>query len=119
MRGEVDQDAGRSPLMAHREFLDDRGRQWEVWDVRPERRERRSGGERRRSARDRVDRRKQQLLLAVIGGELANGWLAFTTKGERRRYAPLPDNWVTATTQQLLDWLAAAKPLPPRPRLIE
>jgi hypothetical protein len=105
--------------MAHREFLDDRGRQWEVWDVRPERRERRSGEERRRSPREKVDRRQRKSVIAVIGGSLANGWLAFTTKGERRRYAPLPENWVTATDEQLLLWLAAAKPLPPRPRLIE
>ena len=105
--------------MAHREFRDDRGRQWEVWDVRPERKERRSGTERRQRARDRVDRRQQQLLLAAIGGDLANGWLAFTTRGERRRYTPVPDGWATATQEQLLDWLAKAKPLPPRPRLIE
>ena len=105
--------------MAHREFQDDRGRLWEVWDVIPERRDRRSGAERRKSARETFDRRKLQLLSVVVKGDLAKGWLVFTSTLERRRYAPLPEGWAEASTTQLWDWCAAAKPLPPPRRLIE
>jgi hypothetical protein len=105
--------------MAHREFHDDRGRLWEVWDVIPERRDRRSGSERRKNARETFDRRKMRLLSAVITGDLAKGWLVFATTLERRRYAPLPERWIEASTTQLLLWCAAAKPLPPPRRLIE
>jgi len=105
--------------MAHREFRDDRGRVWEVWDVIPERRDRRSGTDRRKSARETFDRRKERLLSAVITGDLAKGWLVFATVRERRRYAPVPERWADASDRQLLGWCESAKPLPPPKRLIE
>ena len=105
--------------MAHREFQDDRGRRWEVWDVVPERRDRRSGAERRKRARETFDRRKLRLLSVVVRGDLAKGWLVFATTLERRRYAPVPEGWTEASTTQLLLWCAEAKPLPPPRRLIE
>jgi hypothetical protein len=105
--------------MAHREFQDDRGRRWEVWDVVPERRDRRSGMDRRKSARETVDRRKMRMLSAVITGDLAKGWLVFSTLMERRRYAPVPERWTEASDAELLVWCETAKPLPPIRRLIE
>src|SRR5205085_2200085 len=56
-------------FMAHREFNDERGLPWEVWDVVPERRDRRSGVERRKHARETFDRRKMRVLSAVITGD--------------------------------------------------
>lgn len=105
--------------MAHREFRDESGQLWEVWDVIPERRDRRSGVDRRKHARETFDRRKVRVLSAAITGDFARGWLVFATRFERRRYAPLPDNWALASEDQLRAWRAAAAILPPPRRLIE
>jgi hypothetical protein len=105
--------------MAHREFKDDNGRWWTVWEVRPERRERRVGEERRKRPRPSPDRRREQLLLAVVRRELANGWLAFETKGERRRYSPIPEGWSDVPDDALRTIWNAAAVLAPKKRLIE
>jgi len=105
--------------MAHREFNDERGLPWEVWDVVPERRDRRSGVERRKHARETFDRRKMRVLSAVITGDLAKGWLVFSSKFERRRYAPLPEAWANASDDQLRTWCAAAVSIGQPRRLIE
>ena len=105
--------------MAHREFEDDRGQLWEVWDVLPERRDRRSGVDRRKQARETFDRRKARILTAAISGDFARGWLVFSSKLDRRRYVPLPDGWIEATDLQLRDWCAAAVSIPLPRRLIE
>jgi hypothetical protein len=105
--------------MAHREFRDERGRLWEVWDVIPERRDRRSGMDRRKSSRETFDRRKMRVLSAVITGDLAKGWLVFATAMERRRYSPLPERWADASAVQLSMWCTAAKPIPLPRRLLE
>ncbi|HEY2856130.1 MAG TPA: hypothetical protein VGJ18_25035 [Gemmatimonadaceae bacterium] len=105
--------------MAHREFQDERGQFWEVWDVVPERRDRRTGVDRRRSARETFDRRKARVLSAAISGDFAKGWLVFSTKFDRRRYVPLPARWNEATEIQLRAWCAAAVSIPLPRRLIE
>ena len=105
--------------MAHREFQDERGQLWEVWDVVPERRDRRSGLDRRRSARETFDRRKVKVLSAVITGDLAKGWLVFSSKFERRRYAPLPEHWSEGSDLDLRSWCAKAVAIPLPRRLIE
>ena len=105
--------------MAQREFQDDKGRLWTVWEVRPERVERREGDERRKRPRGSPDRRQQRLLLAVVGGDLARGWLAFETRGERRRYTPIPEGWEGAADADLRAMWNEAVPLPPKKRLIE
>jgi hypothetical protein len=105
--------------MGHREFRDEGGRLWEVWDVIPERRDRRSGMDRRTSARETFDRRKMRVLSAAIAGDLAKGWLVFATAMERRRFSPLPERWTEATDAQLSIWCTTAKPMPMPRRLIE
>ena len=107
--------------MAYREFTDDRGREWKVWDVYPtlaERRLRAAGPpagarERRRSAERRLN----------IPPHMAHGWLTFESRsGERRRLAPIPKvegGWSTASERELSAWCAAAEPAPPARRLIE
>jgi hypothetical protein len=105
--------------MAHREFRDERGQLWEVWDVIPERRDRRSGLDRRQAARETSDRRKMHVLSAVITGDLAKGWLVFASIKERRRFAPLPERWAEASEAQLTLWCQEAKPIPVPRRLIE
>ena len=106
-------------VMPNREFQDDKGRKWTVWEVRPDTRERRAGEERRKRPRGSPDRRHQKLLLALVGGDLARGWLAFETRGERRRYTPIPDGWTDATDDELRTIWQAAVAVPPPRRLIE
>jgi hypothetical protein len=95
--------------MPYRTFADEAGRSWEIWDVRPERIERR-GGERRqerptpwtglerRVADDRRQRSEVRLRLSHL---LAEGWLVFKADHERRRLSPIPANWETLRTQEL------------------
>jgi hypothetical protein len=104
--------------MAFREFTDEGGRRWTVWDVFPtlaERRERDAGPppgvhERRRFIESRTR----------IAARMARGWLAFeAADGERRRLAPIPSDWAHKSTEQLRAWCASAEAAPPVRRLIE
>jgi hypothetical protein len=101
--------------MAHKEFLDSVGRNWNVWSVIPER------AERRRHAGDAThvdDRRRQKNgeFRVPLGEQWTNGWLAFETKGEKRRLAPIPNDWETANDEQLDRMLERAERIrrPPR-----
>ena len=107
--------------MAYREFTDESGRSWTVWDVHPalvERRRQNAGppaGVR--------ERRQQVRHRAIISSAMAEGWLSFEAgDGEHRRLAPIPEipgGWATATEQQLRSWCALAGPARPTRRLIE
>jgi hypothetical protein len=89
--------------MPYRTFADEAGRSWEIWDVRPERIERR-GGERRqeqptpwtglerRVAEDRRQKREVRMRLTY---PLSEGWLVFKSDAEKRRLSPIPANWET------------------------
>jgi hypothetical protein len=83
--------------VAHRIFTDRRGRVWDVWEVRPTVTE----------------------WLSPVARELRNGWLAFETANERRRFAPPPEGWTGLSDGYLGELLDAATTLPRRPRLIE
>ena len=106
--------------MAYREFTDDRGRGWKVWDVYPTLAERRlraagppGGRERRRLSERRLN----------VHPDMAHGWLTFESRdGERRRLAPIPKvegGWSAASESELKAWCAAAAPAPSPRRLIE
>jgi len=94
--------------MAYRTFLDRRNTYWQVWDVRPERVERRTvdrrqgpsdsytGPERRKS-----DRRKLEQKRIVLDDGLGSGWLVFEAKSEKRRLTPIPKDWEESTEAQL------------------
>lgn len=43
------------------------------------------------------------------------GWLLFTSGSERRRFAPLPPDWSSASEAQLRQWCAGATLVPPSP----
>ena len=108
-------------FMAYREFTDERGREWTVWDVHPRLAERRlqNAGpppgvrERRRF----VERRLR------LRSKMSAGWLVFEARdGERRRLAPIPDvprAWSEASDHEFRAWCAMADPAPPARRLIE
>ena len=91
--------------MSHREFRDEAGRAWEVWDVHP------SGLE----APQVIDgvsflahvRTVSRLNLPT---EMRDGWLAFRSGTESRRLAPIPTSWVALADQDLALLVHAAKP---------
>ena len=106
--------------MALREFLDDDGRSWQVWEVQPQWLERRNADD-AQAIGDAVERRKQESGDARLRtvSELANGWLAFECRGECRRLHPYPQGWDSLQMNELRDLLNLAKPARKRRRLIE
>jgi hypothetical protein len=104
--------------MAHREFTDEHGVRWEVWDVRP----------------THVERRRQQLASPLARGErrraeagprmkvrdeFVQGWLAFQCRASRRRLAPVPPGWEELDEAALASLCARATPIGAPRRLAE
>jgi hypothetical protein len=81
--------------MPHRQFTDSKQTTWEVWNVEPSAAERRAGGQdRRRSRRTSGERRQVEDRSRVrVRSNLSHGWLAFESKHDRRRLAPIPTGW--------------------------
>lgn len=79
--------------MGLREFTDQGGRRWRVWDIRPE----------QMHAATRAEDHLQNVI---------NGWLAFEPAGggEKRRLAPIPPRWDSATEAELESMLERAEP---------
>jgi hypothetical protein len=96
--------------MAHREFIDAAGVQWQAWEVIPSTAERRGTGERRFGARDRADRRVRQQPRVKMEDGLAQGWLVFECATEKRRLHPIPEGWSTLTEVGLSQLAALARP---------
>ena len=107
--------------MNYRTFTDASGVRWEVWLVLPTAAERREA-ERRvlvdRRTEDRPhaterrifsDRRKFSFRRVGVAPIFQNGWLCFETEGEKRRLAPVPENWDEADADQMRRWCQAAK----------
>lgn len=76
--------------MALREFRDQLGREWRVWEVIPQLAERRRHSV---SPPDGEERRVIPGARSPVNTGFERGWLAFETKGERRRLAPVPPRW--------------------------
>lgn len=104
--------------MPHRTFRDSRGEEWQAWDVHPSAAERRAS-ERRKGARPSVDRRKRREVRVVLEPELRDGWLAFKSSHERRRLAPIPENWTELPDHALAALVQRAERLMKSRRLIE
>ena len=111
-----------------RDFHDESGRLWTAWDVIPAWGERRHGERRARAPglpngitdRRRADRRRHRGIRIGLPPSLASGWLAFTSGVERRRIAPIPQEWDTLPEEQLRALWQRAERLPDRRRrLIE
>lgn len=106
--------------MAHREFKDSYGRQWDVWSVIPERAERRRRAEGGQAPIERRHRAGDAEYRVPLGDQWIHGWLAFETKGEKRRLAPIPQEWERLDDDALRAMCEQATPIkrPPR-RLAE
>jgi len=103
--------------MAHREFTDSNGTRWEVWSVRPEYAERR-----RELHPDEtpVERRHRSEFRVPLGNQWVHGWLCFESDREKRRLAPVPDDWPELPPEKLERLCEAATPTRfARRRLIE
>ena len=98
--------------MAHRTFKDKRGVKWDVWTVQPTKVERRLRG----GGIVANDRRTQTEYRVALGPALANGWLCFECNSEKRRLAPIPDEWESWSDAQLETLLKQATPVGVKPR---
>lgn len=94
--------------MALRDFTDEQGIKWTVWHVQPSARDRRETE--RRILADRraefragepirriADRRRNRAPWHFLRSGFERGWLCFMSKDEKRRLAPPPENWESAT----------------------
>jgi hypothetical protein len=78
----------RKAAVGYREFVDDAGTSWRVWDTRP---------------------MVANTLRAVSPG-FAGGWLTFESRDERRRLAPIPPDWEFVTREQMTECCTRASP---------
>lgn len=76
-----------------REFTDDDGTTWRVWDVNP-------------SLHDRLSPKTRKIALRV-----PSGWLCFESDRGRRRLHPIPEKWETIETDVLKRMCAEAEPV--------
>ena len=80
--------------------------------------------ERRRSDGDKAipeDRRQYRDpdVRVKLGEQWLHGWLAFETRGEKRRLAPIPDTWEQANDAQLEALCNSAQAVAPSKRLAD
>jgi hypothetical protein len=104
--------------MAHRQFRDAHGRDWDVWTVIPDRAERRLRNGSDDVAEDRRHYRDPEVRVK-LGEQWIRGWLAFETRGEKRRLAPIPDQWENSSDDELEALCNSAQPVAPSKRLAE
>ncbi len=69
--------------MAYREFTDAASVLWRVWDTFPKR-------------------------VAAVRPQYSQGWIGFECQTERRRLAPIPKDWESATEDELWVYLSHA-----------
>jgi hypothetical protein len=96
--------------MSHREFTDEDGRTWEVWDVHPSGLESSGSGGLSREVID-LESTVRRLLRLNLPNELREGWLAFRSDEESRRLAPIPSSWVALEDSDLAMLVRTAKPI--------
>jgi hypothetical protein len=102
--------------MSLRSFIDSEGHEWEAFDVVPQREERRDH-ERRRGGPNPLapdDRRDFDRRITVgrsptLGG--SDGWLCFERGTDRRRLAPIPNDWTRCDDAQLERYCQSARPV--------
>jgi hypothetical protein len=107
--------------MPHRQFTDSKHTTWEVWDVEPGDAERRAkAADRRRSPRTSGERRRVADRARVrVRSELAQGWLAFESKHDKRRLTPIPTGWEALDSSALEQLCEQARSVGRPRRLLE
>jgi hypothetical protein len=76
-------------VVGYREFVDDTGTMWRVWDTYP----------------------AAASALRRVSPTYAEGWLTFECEVERRRLAPIPPEWEIASRNLMGHWCARAFPV--------
>jgi hypothetical protein len=66
-----------------------------------------------------AERLKREEYLVVLGGPWANGWLAFETKGEKRRLLRFPDDWSAMSDEGLRELCRLASLVKPSSRRVD
>jgi len=54
------------------------------------------------------DRRSTLGMRGAVASEYSAGWLCFASDGEKRRLAPVPVNWMSASDNQVSEWCRVA-----------
>ena len=101
--------------MAHRQFTDPDGVEWQVWEVIPSTAERRGTTDRRTDHRDEDDRRRHVHFRVQLDDGMERGWLVFESAGEKRRVYPVPPDWASWPDDELIA-LGRKGEAAPRPR---
>ena len=97
--------------MTHRTIKDGDGKSWDVWEVYPSAVEQRMSGEQPAALSSdgtKAERREVRIRVPLA---LQQGWLAFQTGNERRRLAPIPDDWSRLADAELIGLLSRAERL--------
>ena len=101
--------------LALRECTDASGVTWQVWHVVPTTRSTAppvANDRRLRADPGYVgDRRRKQFTLTP---GMEGGWLCFESPGEKRRLAPVPEDWASCDEAVLGHYLSIAAPVPRR-----
>jgi hypothetical protein len=92
--------------MTIRQFADNDGRVWEVWETRPARTQLSA------ALRERLRSLHNSPTASGIMQGLEHGWLTFRSGVEKRRLAPIPENWDHARDEQLGRWCRRAAAVP-------
>jgi hypothetical protein len=87
--------------MAHREFRDESGGVWQVWDVFPSNLEGQLRAQRQDRAIDASEGASHRDPKFRLPVQLRDGWLAFQCQGDCRRLAPIPVNWTNLDDNEL------------------
>lgn len=95
--------------MAHREFRDENGGIWQVWDVFPSSLEG-LNAERQGLPEAGPDSKPRRAAKFTLPVQLRGGWLAFQSQVESRRLAPIPTNWVALADSELAVLVRSAPP---------
>ena len=97
--------------MSPREFKDEHGRRWEVWEVSPASVARELEAESNRPGADHPSSDRRRDPLARVTPALKGGWLAFQCDAESRRLSPIPIGWVTLSNDELAQLAKTATPV--------
>jgi hypothetical protein len=111
--------------MGLRNFRDNRGSEWRVWDVRPyrlqhdqpERRmaeRRRADGNAHAGRERRTGQDRRGLKPGFFTPGLEAGWLCFEGSEEKRRLTPIPPGWDEAPEARLEEMLDRSSAVGPR-----
>ena len=94
--------------MTHRKIKDGDGKSWDIWEVYPSAVEQRMSGEYPAAPSADGSNAERREVRIRVPSALEQGWLAFQAGTERRRLAPIPENWNKLGEMALLALLARA-----------